>query len=118
MDSYCLGIASKCPVYSEVLLYIRRFYFLKLHPAPFLKAHFICTSYMKCIPYRIVSESSDAPRSRRSLLAVNEFNQTTITLEFGNPPAPNITTTTPPTIAMEIMMAGELNDSVDLDVCI
>ncbi len=47
---------------------------------------------------------------------MNEFNQTTITLEFGNPPAANITSTPPPTIAMEIMMAGEMNDSVDLDV--
>ena len=55
-------------------------------------------------------------RSRRSLLAVSEFNQTNITIELGNLPAPNITTTPPPTVAEEIMMAGETNDSVDLDV--
>ncbi len=65
---------------------------------------------------RIVSESPAAPRGRRSLLAVSDTNHTTITLEFGNPPAPNITVATPPTIEMEIMMAGETNDSVDLDV--
>ena len=44
------------------------------------------------------------------------FNHTTITLEFGDPPAPNITAPPPPTVAQEIIMAGETNDSVDLEV--
>ena len=42
---------------------------------------------------------------------------TTVTLEFGNPPAVNISTPQPPTVAMEIANAGETNDSVDIEVC-
>ena len=64
---------------------------------------------------RIVSE--DTPlRTRRSLLASSGLNQTSITLEFGNLPTPNITTPEPPTVSQEIAMAGETNDSVDLEV--
>lgn len=55
-------------------------------------------------------------RVRRSLLATSGFNQTSITLEFGNLPAPNITVPMPPTVAEEIVMARETNDSVDLEV--
>ena len=55
-------------------------------------------------------------RVRRSLLASSGFNQTSITLEFGNPPAPNITSPEPPTVLEEIAMARETNDSVDLEV--
>lgn len=54
-------------------------------------------------------------RFRRSLLAV-AVNQTSVTLEFGNPPAMNITMTSPPSIQEEIEMAREVNDSVDLQV--
>ena len=68
-----------------------------------------------CILCRIVSE--DTPlRTRRSLLASSGLNQTSITLEFGNLPTPNITTPEPPTVSQEIAMAGETNDSVDLEV--
>ena len=63
----------------------------------------------------IVAE--DQPiRNRRSLLAVTETNQTTITLEFGNPPPLNVSTPEAPSVAQEINMAGETNDSVDLEV--
>lgn len=65
--------------------------------------------------YRIVSEV-DSTRSRRSLLAVSAFNHTSVTLEFGNPPAVNISMTPPPSIEEEIEMAREVNDSVDLEV--
>ena len=64
----------------------------------------------------IVAEDSRPTRRRRNLLAVNEFNFTTITLEFGDPPALNISTPEAPSVADEIAMAGETNDSVDLDV--
>lgn len=57
-------------------------------------------------------------RFRRSLLAITTFNHTSITLEFGNPPAPNITTPPPPSVAEEIELARETNDSVDLQVTI
>ena len=68
-----------------------------------------------CTIFRIVSE--DTPlRARRSLLAVSSVNQTNITLEFGNPPQMNITTPEPPTVADEIAMDREINDSVDLEV--
>ena len=64
---------------------------------------------------RIIAE--DTPlRKRRSLLTVDEFNLTTITLEFGEPPALNVSTPEPPSIATEIAMAGETDDSVDLEV--
>ena len=69
---------------------------------------------MSYSPCRIIAENS--ARRRRSLLATTGFNHTTITLEFGDPPAPNITAPPPPTVAQEIMMAGETNDSVDLEV--
>ena len=49
-------------------------------------------------------------------MAASALNRTTITLEFGNPPAMNITMATPPTIEEEIEMAREVNDSVDLEV--
>ena len=64
---------------------------------------------------RIVSEDTPV-RVRRSLLAVGGFNQTSVTLEFGSPPAPNITSPEPPTVSEEIAMAREINDSVDLEV--
>ena len=66
---------------------------------------------------RIVSEVDSGTRSRRSLLAASAFNHTSITLEFGNPPAVNISMTPPPSIEEEIEMAREVNDSVDLEVC-
>lgn len=65
--------------------------------------------------FRIISESAPL-RARRSLLASSGFNQTSITLEFGNLPTPNITSPGPPTVAEEIAKAGETNDSVDLEV--
>ena len=55
-------------------------------------------------------------RRRRSLLAMDDFNRTTITLEFGNPPPLNVSTPEPPSVAQEIAMARETNDSVDLEV--
>lgn len=64
---------------------------------------------------RIVSEDSKV-RSGRSLLSTSSFNRTSITLEFGNPPAPNITLVPPPSVAEEITTAREINDSVDLTV--
>lgn len=64
---------------------------------------------------RIVSEDTPV-RARRSLLATDGFNQTSITLEFGSPPTPNITSPEPPTVSEEIIMAREINDSVDLEV--
>ena len=61
--------------------------------------------------------AEDQPtRNRRSLLAVTEVNQTTITLEFGDPPPLNVSTPEAPSVAQEINMAGETNDSVDLEV--
>ena len=63
----------------------------------------------------IVAEDQPT-RNRRSLLAVTEMNQTTITLEFGNPPPLNVSTPEAPSVAQEINMAGETNDSVDLEV--
>ena len=61
---------------------------------------------------KIISE--DTPlRRRRNLLAANEF---TITFEFGELPVLNVSTPEPPSVAMEIAMAGETNDSVDLAV--
>ena len=65
--------------------------------------------------FRIVSEDTPV-RVRRSLLAAGGFNHTSITLEFGSLPAPNITTPEPPTVSEEIAMAREINDSVDLEV--
>ena len=41
---------------------------------------------------------------------------TTITLEFGDPPDVNVTQPSPPSVAEEIMMSGEVNDSVDIEV--
>lgn len=64
---------------------------------------------------RIVSEDTPV-RVRRSLLAVGGFNLTSVTLEFGSLPAPNITSPEPPTVSEEIAMAREINDSVDLEV--
>lgn len=61
-----------------------------------------------------MSEDS-SQRFRRSLLATS-VNHTSVTLEFGNPPAPNISMTPPPSVADEIEMAREINDSVDLEV--
>ena len=49
-------------------------------------------------------------------MATSAVNRTSITLEFGNPPAPNISMPLPPSIADEIEMAREINDSVDLQV--
>ena len=70
---------------------------------------------MCAVMLRIVSE--DTPlRVRRSLLSASGFNRISITLEFGNLPAPNISTSEPPTVSEEIAMAGETNDSVDLEV--
>ena len=78
--------------------------------------------------YKKISTSSSPPllpsiiaedqptRNRRSLLAVTETNQTTITLEFGDPPPLNVSTPEAPSVAQEINMAGETNDSVDLEV--
>ena len=64
---------------------------------------------------KIISE--DTPlRRRRNLLAANEFNYTTVTFEFGEPPALNVSTPEPPSVAMEIAMTGETNDSVDSEV--
>ena len=65
--------------------------------------------------FRIASEDTSV-RVRRSLLAAGGINQTSITLEFGSPPAPNITTPESPTVSEEIAMAREINDSVDLEV--
>ena len=73
----------------------------------------VFTDTIICI--RIISEDS-TQRFRRSLLATSTFNRTSVTLEFGNPPAPNITMTDPPSVAEEIEMAREINDSVDLEV--
>ena len=65
---------------------------------------------------RIISEDDSSPgRFRRSLLAA-PVNQTSVTLEFGNPPAMNISVASPPSIEEEIEMAREVNDSVDLQV--
>ena len=61
--------------------------------------------------------SEDTPlRVGRSLLASSGFNRTSITLEFGNPPAPNISSPEPPAVSEEIAMSKETNDSVDLEV--
>lgn len=65
---------------------------------------------------RIVSEEESARRFRRSLLATSTLNHTSVTLELGNPPAPIVTMTMPPTVEEEIVMAREVNDSVDLEV--
>ena len=43
-------------------------------------------------------------------------SMTTITLEFGDPPDANVTQPSPPSVAEEIMMSGEINDSVDIEV--
>lgn len=57
-------------------------------------------------------EDSGTGRFRRAA----PVNHTSVTLEFGNPPAMNITMTPPPSIEEEIAMAQEVNDSVDLQV--
>ncbi len=64
----------------------------------------------------IVAEDT-AVRGRRSLLAASEYNHTTITLEFGEPPVVNISTPESPSVAEEVAMAGGDDDSVDLEVC-
>lgn len=71
---------------------------------------------------RIVSEGS-VQRFRRSLLETtaapeeNSTSTTNVTLEFGDPPAPNITMTSAPSVVEEIELAREVNDSVDVTVC-
>ena len=84
--------------------------------------------YHPCTALLKISTSSSPPllpsiiaedqptRNRRSLLAMTETNQTTITLEFGDPPPLNVSTPEAPSIAQEINMARETNDSVDLEV--
>lgn len=59
--------------------------------------------------------AEDTPTRRRRALA-NGVNHTTITLEFGDPPTPNITVVDSPSIAEEIALAGATNDSVDIMV--
>ena len=67
---------------------------------------------------KIVAEDTTIQgANKRSLLATNEYNHTTITLEFGDPPVMNISTPDPPSIADEVAMAGGDDDSVDLEVC-
>jgi hypothetical protein len=72
-------------------------------------------NYLLIFGFRIVSEDT-AVRVRRSLLAAGGINQTSITLEFGSPLTPNITSPEPPSVSEEIAMAREINDSVDLEV--
>jgi len=75
---------------------------------------FICGGIIRIV------EEGVSTRSRRSLLQASSssLNSTTtnVTLEFGDPPAPNITMTMPPTVEQEIVMSGENNDSVDIMV--
>ena len=65
---------------------------------------------------RIVDIVSEATLLRTRRAIANGVNRTTITLEFGDPPAQNVTVAEAPSIAEEIAMAGETNDSVDLMV--
>ena len=62
----------------------------------------------------IIAEDEQLGRRRRNLLAVS--NHTTITLEFGEPPALNVSTPETPTVAEEVAMSGEANNSVDTGV--
>ena len=57
-------------------------------------------------------------RRRRQVGSATPPSMTTITLEFGDPPDVNISQPTAPSVAMEIEMAGEVNDSVDIEVSI
>lgn len=71
--------------------------------------------------YRIVAEEveevSVARRKRQVDSSTNTTSSvTTITLEFGDPPVVNISTPSAPSIAMDIQLAGEVNDSVDIEV--
>ena len=45
-------------------------------------------------------------------------SMTTITLEFGEPPLVNISQPLAPSVSQEIELAGETNDSVDIEVSI
>ena len=67
---------------------------------------------------RIVAEDSNHIRLVRQVESGNQTTTTTttVTLEFGDPPAVNISQPSAPSIAQEIEMAGEINDSVDIEV--
>ena len=57
---------------------------------------------------RQVTDSGDGPLS----------SMTTITLEFGDPPEVNVSQPSAPSVAEEIQLSGEVNDSVDIEVCL
>ena len=55
-------------------------------------------------------------RRRRQIGSGAPSSMTTITLEFGDPPDVNISQPVAPSVAEEIQVAGEVNDSVDIEV--
>ncbi len=60
--------------------------------------------------------AEDSPVGKRSLLSADEFSQTSITFEFGDPPAMNISSPETPSVAEEVAMAGGDEESVDIEV--
>lgn len=62
-----------------------------------------------------MAEDSLPSRKRRQVGSAAQTT-TTITLEFGDPPEVNISQPTAPSVAEEIEISGEVNDSVDIEV--
>ena len=80
-------------------------------------------SHSVLFPLSIVSEDSlpgdQLGRRRRQVgSGASSSSMTTITLEFGDPPDVNISQSVAPSVAQEIQMAGEDEDSVDIEVCL
>lgn len=75
----------------------------------------MCFSYSCLYNFRIVAEDSLPFRKRRQVGSATQTT-TTVTLEFGDPPEVNISQPTAPSVAEEIQMSGEVNDSVDIEV--
>lgn len=62
-----------------------------------------------------MAEDSLPFRKRRQVGSATQTT-TTVTLEFGEPPEVNISQPTAPSVAEEIQISGEVNDSVDIEV--
>lgn len=62
-----------------------------------------------------MAEDSLPSRKRRQVGSATQ-TFTTVTLEFGEPPEVNISQPTAPSVAEEIQISGEVNDSVDIEV--
>ena len=68
--------------------------------------------------FRIVSEELVFRRRRQldTSASPSTTTTTTITLEFGDLPQVNITQPSTPSVAQDIQVAGEVDDSVDIEV--